>query len=68
MDLPDDIHKIAVSIARDRHQTLSRTIADLVRRGLQMEEPRPVDRRAGFPIFHSSRPVTADDVRALDDE
>ena len=34
IDLPDDLHKQALAIARDTHRTLSETVADLIRRGL----------------------------------
>jgi hypothetical protein len=33
IDLPDDLHQIAMSIARDKSQTLSETVAELIRAG-----------------------------------
>lgn len=70
VDLPDDIHALAVSLARDRKQTLSQAIAGLIRQGLA--DPAPGERltiRNGFPVLRTNRgPVTVEDVRALDDE
>ena len=74
IDLPDDLHRAARALAHDRHQSLSATIADLVRRGIQAPTTsatnagsRPTH-RDGFPLFYSDRVITAEDVRALDDE
>ncbi|MDN5931718.1 MAG: antitoxin [Pseudonocardia sp.] len=72
IDLPDDLHRIATSIARDTGQTLSATVTELVRRGLGTGES-PIRRytspRSGLPVVHLGRgPVTVEDVRALDDE
>lgn len=57
---------------------MNQTVADLIRRGLA-PLPGPldaaaasaalrVDERTGLPVIRSSRPVTAEDVRALEDE
>lgn len=35
IDLPEDLHKRALAIARDTARTLSETVADLMRRGLE---------------------------------
>lgn len=76
IDLPEDLHRIAVAIARDSGQSLSQTVAELVRRGLttpaRIAEPAPppyqVDRQTGLPVVRSKRTVTSEDVRALEDE
>lgn len=72
IDLPEDLHRIAASIARDTGRSLSETVSELVRRGLRTGEPSPrqyVSPRTGLPVIHTSRgPITIDDVRALDDE
>jgi len=36
-DIPDDLHAQAVPIARDTHQSLSQTVAGLIRRGLLLD-------------------------------
>ncbi|MGH3874512.1 MAG: antitoxin [Pseudonocardiaceae bacterium] len=71
IDLPDDLHRIAMSLARDTGQTLSQAVAGLLRRAL--ERPEPVesytDSRTGFPVMRlGGAPITVEDVRALDDE
>lgn len=74
IDLPEDLHRIAQAIARDTGQSLSQTVADLLRRGLSTgvgEGARPaydVDAATGLPVVQSQRLITAADVRALDDE
>jgi hypothetical protein len=74
IDLPEDLHRITLSIARETGQSLSQTVAGLVRRGLSSgvhDDDAPtykVDPRTGLPTVRSDRTITADDVRALDDE
>jgi len=70
IDLPDDLHQIAMSIARDKSQTLSETVAELIRAGLgRRPEIRvytsPV---TGLPVVHTGIPITTEDVRALEDD
>lgn len=72
VDLPDDVRQRIQTLADDRRQSLSATIAELTVYGLaQMEEPREIvtDEQSGFPVMRLGRPVTSDDVAALlDDE
>ncbi len=72
IDLPDDLHRIATSIARDTGRSLSETVADLVRRALapgDSEVRRYISPQTGLPVVHLGRgPITAEDVRALDDD
>jgi uncharacterized membrane protein len=71
IDLPDDLHRIAMSIARDTGQTLSHAVAVLLRRALEQSAPveRYLDSRTGFPVVRlGGAPITVEDVRALDDE
>lgn len=74
IDLPDDLHRAAKSLARDRHQSLSRTVEELMRRGLHAPvTPGNGDAlryKDGFPVLESvtGHPITAEDVRRLDDE
>jgi hypothetical protein len=69
VDLPDDLDRIARAIAADTKQTLSDTIALLIRRGLGESDVR-VGRsdRTGLPLVHLGKVVTSDDVRSLDDD
>ncbi len=70
IDLPDDLYRIARSIARDTSRSLSATVADLIRRGLAGPGPQTIthSERIGLPVVRLGRPITSDDVRALEDE
>jgi predicted transcriptional regulator len=68
IDLPDDLHRRAMSIARDTSRTLSETVATLMRRGLEQGSAVKVARskRTGLPTVRLGRVITSDDVRRLD--
>jgi hypothetical protein len=70
IDLPDDLHRQAVAIARDTHRTLSETVAELMRRGLGSTAGAGVltSGRTGLPTISLGRTITFEDVRALEDE
>jgi hypothetical protein len=70
VDLPDDLHKQAMAIARDRSRTLSETVADLMRRGLSQGATGEISRSpvTGLPVVRLGTVITTEDVRALDDE
>lgn len=70
IDLPDDLHRRAMSIARDTSRTLSETVADLMRRGLAEggSAQLAVSERTGLPLVRLGKVITTDDVRALDDD
>ncbi len=70
IDLPDDLHRQAMSIARDTSRTLSETVADLMRRGLGQGSSPQISRssRTGLPLLHLGTVVTTADVRALEDD
>ena len=70
IDLPDDLHRKAMSIARDTSRSLSETVADLMRRGLGHMPSGEVSRSevTGLPIVRLGATITTDDVRELDDE
>jgi hypothetical protein len=70
IDLPDDLHKQALAIARDTHRTLSETVADLIRRGLGAGSTAAIsiDPRTGLPLVSVGTVVTSADVRSLEDE
>jgi len=70
IDLPDDLHAQAVAIARDSHQSLSQTVASLIRRGLGSGPPGEVvtSERTGLPVVHLGRTITTEDVRQLEDD
>ncbi len=70
IDLPDDLHRITTSIAKDTSRSLSETVADLVRRGLGRPSgvTMAIDEQTGFPVLSTGVPITVEDVRSLDDD
>jgi hypothetical protein len=70
VDLPEDVHRVAVAIARDSGSSLSETIARLLRAAL--EAPGPVrvttSPRTGLQVASLGRVATSEDVRSLDDD
>ncbi|MBI3157658.1 MAG: antitoxin [Burkholderiales bacterium] len=76
IDLPSDLHDAISSIAAQNRRSLSRTVADLIRRGLAVPGGGDADSAGqlrispptGLPLVRSARPVSAEDVRALEDE
>ena len=74
IDLPDDLHRIVTSLATHTRTSLSQTAAGLIRRGLALPERgagAPTFTKSsitGLPVLHSSRPITPEDVKAMDDE
>lgn len=70
VDLPDELHDAARSIARDRGTTLSEAVADLMRRGLGQAGTVAYGRsdRTGLPTARVGRTVSSDDVRSLEDD
>jgi hypothetical protein len=72
VNLPPAVHRRALELAQQRHQSLSTVIADLAVRGLAtLDEPVELrrDPQTGFPVITFGRRVTASDVAdALDDE
>ena len=69
LDISDEAYYIAKAIARDQNRSLGRVVGDLIlqsTKGAKGASIRMSD--YGFPTFHCARPVTTDDVRALDDE
>ncbi|GAB3568844.1 antitoxin VapB29 [Amycolatopsis endophytica] len=70
IDLPEDLHRQALSIARDTSRTLSDTVAELMRRGLGQGKPSEVSRSpvTGLPVVSLGKVITTEDVRSLDDD
>ena len=80
LDLPEDLHRIVLSLATHTRSSLSHTAAQLMRRGLAMPASAGVGAGAragaafslhpvtGLPVLALSRAITPEDVKALDDE
>ncbi|MEP7041790.1 MAG: hypothetical protein ABI843_01935 [Dokdonella sp.] len=75
IDIPEREHALFTSLARAQGTSMSKLLLDLARRGLNAaslvsEEKADyrVNPETGLPLFRSGRPITIDDVKALDDE
>lgn len=77
IDLPADLHDAVTSIAAHGRKSMNQTVAELLRRGLAHpplgrgvagDPGLRIDDETGLPLIRSARPVTAEDVRALEDE
>jgi len=71
VDLPDDLHRVATSLARDRDQSLSQTVSDLLRKALGPGidgEHVSQDAATGLPLVRLGHLVTTEMVRAATDE
>ena len=75
--LPEDLHHAVSSIAAHGRKSMNQTVAELLRRGLSNpplaadaagNAALRIDPQTGLPLIRSPRPVTAEDVRALEDE
>lgn len=73
VDLPENLHRIALGIARHTGRSLSEAVVDLMRRGLEAGtsssagKPFEIHPATGLPVARSNRPITADDVKAVED-
>lgn len=79
IDLPAELHHVVSSVAQHTRRSMNQTVADLIRRGLAVVPPGGpgaadagpalcISAVTGLPEIRSPRPVTAEDVRALEDE
>ena len=77
VNLPADLHNAVASIAAHSRKSMNQTVADLIRRALA-QPALPVeaaaralvrvDKATGLPTVRSPRPVSSEDVRALEDD
>ncbi len=70
IDLPEDLHRIALAIARDQETSLSQTVVQLMQRGLGTTGSARLStsERTGLEVVQLGRVVTSEDVRALEDD
>lgn len=71
IDLPEDLHRQALAIARDTSRSMSETVAELIRRGLgEQSSPVSISQSdvTGLPVLHLGRTITSEDVRELEDD
>ena len=78
IDLPEREHQLFMGLARAQGTSLSKVILALARRGMKADCDQGrvgedaaayvVNPVTGLPVFHSARPITIEDVKALEDE
>ena len=69
LDIEDEAYYIAKAIARDQNRSLGRVVGDLILQSSKGGKGASIKMSDyGFPTFRCTRPVTTDDVKALDDE
>lgn len=74
LDIPEREHALFTALAREKRTSFSKLVVELALRGLKApavaDEPATyeVDTETGLPVFNSGRPVTLEDVKALEDE
>ena len=69
LDISDEAYYIAKAIARDRNRSLGRVVGDLILQSSKGAKGASIKMSDyGFPTFRCARPVTTEDVKALDDE
>jgi hypothetical protein len=69
LSIDEDLYTVASAIARDQRRSLSAVVNEVLRDGLCLnKEHRYRKSRGRFPSFRTSRKVTSEDVRALEDE
>ena len=69
LDISDEAYYIARAIARDQNRSLGRVVGDLILQSAKGSKGASIGMSDyGFPVFRCTRPVTTEDVRALDDE
>lgn len=67
--LPDDLHEQTTALARDIGKSFSETVALLLRRSLdRTARPEVREDASGLLVSTGGPAVTAEDVRALDDD
>ncbi|MCY4423590.1 MAG: hypothetical protein OXC06_11030 [Acidimicrobiaceae bacterium] len=71
IDFPPDLHALARELAHQQNKTMSQVIVECVRKALDIAPSRAsqIDTTtSGWPIVRLGHPVTAEDVRSLEDE
>ena len=67
INLPADLHTVALQLARENHQNLSPTVAALMRQGLGDRPRLRRDPQTGLLVAEGGPELTHEDVRALED-
>lgn len=71
IELSDELHRAGTLIARDRHQTRSRTVASLLGSALAGQTHRSqieIEPDSGLPALRVGRRITAAELAAVDED
>lgn len=69
LDISDEAYHIAKAMARDQNRSPGQVVGDLILRSAKGHKGSALQMSDyGFPTFRCTLPVTAEGVRALDDE
>ena len=69
LDISDEAYYLAKAIARDQNRSLGRVVGDLILQSVKNSDVASITMSDyGFPTFRCVRPVSTEDVKALDDE
>ena len=69
LDISDEAYYIAKAIARDQNRSLGRVVGDLILQSSKGARGASIKiSEYGFPTFRCTRPVTSEDVKAIDDD
>ena len=69
LDISDEAYYLAKAIARDQNRSLGREVGDLILQSSKGAKGSAIKMSDyGFPTFRCARPVTTEDVKALNDE
>jgi hypothetical protein len=69
LDITDEAYYVAKSIAQDRKISLGAAVGELILTSVRAGKGSDIQMSDyGFPTFRCVRPVTSEDVKALDDD
>ena len=69
LDISDEAYYLAKAIARDQNRSLGRVVGDLILQSVNTRKGASIQMSDyGFPTFRCARPVTTEDVKALDED
>lgn len=68
LSLDPDILQAARSLARAKAISMGAAVSELARRGLEQERSRSSDELPHFSVLPSSRAITLEDVKRVEDE
>ena len=74
INLDDETFHIIRNLAKSNHQSISKTVAQLIRKGIKGSQSIPTEGRietdalTGFPLIQSGKRISEADVRSLEDD